>query len=95
MATKEFLVKIILGRDVYKDLAIAEKEMGEAQSKYNNACQTISTLKEKNRVLSDSLDTSKHELSSLKSEKDSTDSLLSSDFPGTSCHGDSPLYRSY
>ena len=77
MAAKDFLAKIILGRDVYKDLAIAEKEMNEAQGKYNNACQTISTLEEKNRVLSDSLDTSKQELSSLQNEKESIDALLS------------------
>lgn len=77
MDAKELLAKIILGRDVYKDLAIAEKIMNEAQGMYNNACQTISTFEEKKRVLSDSLDTSKQELSSLKSEKDSIDALLS------------------
>ncbi len=55
MATKEFLTKIILARDVHKDLAIAEKEVGEARGKYNYACQTISTLEKKNSVLSDSL----------------------------------------
>ena len=77
MATKEFLAKILLGRNVHKDLAIAEKEVVEAQGMYNNACQTISTFEEKKRVLSDSLDTSKQELSSLKSEKDSIDTLLS------------------
>jgi chromosome segregation ATPase len=72
-----FLAKIILGRDVQKDLAIAEKKEGEAQGKYNNACQTISALEEKIRVLSDSLDTSKQEFTSSRSEKDSIHALLS------------------
>lgn len=77
MVVKDFLAKIILGSDIHKDLAIAENEVCEAQGKYNNACQTISTLEEKDRVLSDSLDTSKQELSSLISEKDSIHALLS------------------
>lgn len=77
MAVKDFLAKIILGRDVRKDLVIAEKEMHEAQGKYNNACQTISVLEEKNRVLSESQDNSKQELYSLQSEKESVDALLS------------------
>ena len=77
MIIKDFLAKIILGRDVRKDLAIAEKEVYEAQGKYNNAYQAIGVLEGKKRVLSDSLDTSKQELSSLKSEKDSIYALLS------------------
>lgn len=77
MNAKEFLAKIVLGKDVYKDLAIAEKEMNEAKDEYYNACQTISTLEERNRVLSDSFDASKQELSSLKSENDSIDTMLS------------------
>lgn len=77
MIIKDFLAKIILGRDVRKDLAIAEKEVYEAQGKYNNAYQAIGVLEGKKRVLSDSLDTSKQELSSSKSEKDSIYALLS------------------
>lgn len=77
MATKEFLAKIILGRDVNKDLAIAEKEVGEAQGKCNNACQAISALEEKMSVLSESLNTSKQEMSSLQNEKELIDALLS------------------
>ena len=76
MAAKEFLAKIILGSDVHKDLAIAEKEMNEVKDKYNNTCQTINVLEEKYRVLSVSLDTSKQEFSSLQGEKDSIDTLL-------------------
>ena len=56
---------------------MAEKGNREVHGKYNNACQTISVLEEKNRLLSDSLDTSKHELSFLKIEKISIDALLS------------------
>lgn len=77
MATKEFLAKIILGQDVNKDLAIAEKEVGEAQGKYNNACEAISVLEEKMSVLSESLNTSKQEMSSLQNEKELIDALLS------------------
>ena len=77
MIIKDFLAKIILGRDVRKDLAIAEKEVYEAQGKYNNAYQAIGVLEGKKRVLSDSLDTFKQELSSSKSEKDSIYALLS------------------
>lgn len=77
MAAKEFLAKVILGRVVHKDLAIAEKEVYETQGKYNNACQTISVLEEKNRVLRDSLHTSKQEMSSLQNEKELIVALLS------------------
>ena len=66
MAAKEILAKIILGRDVHKELVFAEKEASEAYGKYNNACQTI-------RVL----EASKQELSSLQREKVSIDVLLS------------------
>ena len=77
MAAKHFLAKLLLGRDINEDLAMAEKGNREVHGKYNNACQTISVLEEKNRLLSDSLDTSKHELSFLKIEKISIDALLS------------------
>ena len=77
MDAKEFLAKIILRRDVYKDLAIAEKEMNEAKDKYNNACQTISVLEDKNGEISKSLDTSRKKKVSLQSEKKSIDALLS------------------
>ena len=74
MAIKEFLARIILGKDLHKDLAIAEKEV---KGKYNNACQTISILEGKNRELNKSLETSKQELLSLQHEKESIDALLS------------------
>ena len=77
MAAKHFLAKLLLGRDINEDLAMAEKGNREVHGKYNNACQTLSVLEEKNRLLSDSLDTSKHELSFLKIEKISIDALLS------------------
>lgn len=77
MVVNEFLAKIILGRDVHKDLAFAEEEASEAHGKYNNACQTISVLEEENIELNKSLDASKQEMTSLESEKDSTDALLS------------------
>ena len=77
MAVNKFLAKIILGRDIHKDLALAEKEASEAHGKYNNACQTISVLEEKNIELSKSLDASKQEMTSLQSEKDSIYVLLS------------------
>ena len=77
MNAKEFLAKIVLGKDVYKDLAIAEKEMNEAKDKYNNACQTLSVLEDKNGETSKSLDTSRKEKASLQSEKESIDALLS------------------
>ena len=76
MNAKEFLAKIVLGRDVYKDLTIAEKEMNEAKDKYNNACQTLSVLEDKNGETSKSLDTSRKEKASLQSEKESIDALL-------------------
>ena len=76
MSAKEFLAKIVLGRDVYKDLTIAEKEMNEAKDKYNNACQTLSVLEDKNGEISKSLDTSRKEKASLQSEKESIDALL-------------------
>lgn len=77
MAAKDFLAKIILGSDIYKDLAIAEKEMYDAQGKYNNACRAISALEEKKRLLSNSLDILKQEEYSLECEKKSIDTLLS------------------
>lgn len=77
MAIKEFLARIILGKDLHKDLAIAEKEVHEVKGKYNNACQTISILEGKNRELNKSLETSKQELLSLQHEKESIDALLS------------------
>ena len=77
MNAKEFLAKIVLGKDVYKDLAIAEKEMNEAKDKYNNACQTLSVLEDKNGETSKSLDTSRKEKASLQSEKESIAALLS------------------
>lgn len=77
MAAKDFLAKIILGSDIYKDLAIAEKEMYDAQGKYNNACRAISELEEKKRLLSNSLDILKQEEYSLECEKKSIDTLLS------------------
>ena len=76
MSVKEFLAKILLGRDVYKDLAIAEKEMNEAKEKYDNVCQTLSVLEDKNGEISKSLDTSRIEKASLQSEKESIDALL-------------------
>ena len=77
MAVNKYIVKIILGRDIHKDLAIAEKQELEAQGKYNNACQTISVLEEKDRLLSKTLDASRRKLTSLQSEKKSIDKLLS------------------
>jgi len=77
MAAKIFLAKLILGSDIHKDLALAEKEVQEAQDKYNSACQVISALEEKNREVSVSLDASKQEISSLQKEKVSIDALLS------------------
>lgn len=76
MSVKEFLAKILLGRDVYKDLAIAEKEMNEAKDKYSYACQTLSVLEDKYGEISKSLDTSRIEKVSLQSEKESIDALL-------------------
>ena len=76
MSVKEFLAKILLGRDVYKDLAIAEKDMNEAKEKYDNVCQTLSVLEDKNGETSKSLDTSRKEKASLQSEKESIDALL-------------------
>lgn len=77
MAAKDFLAKIILGSDIYKDLAITEKEMHDAQGKYNNACIAISALEEKKRLLSNSLDILKQEEYSLECEKESIDTLFS------------------
>ncbi len=77
MAAKDFLAKIILGSDIYKDLAIAEKEMYDAQGKYNNACRANSALEEKKRLLSNSLDILKQEEYSLECEKESIDTLFS------------------
>jgi len=76
MNAKEFLAKIVLGRDVYKDLTIAEKEMNEAKDKYSNACQTLSVLEDKYGEICKSLDTSSKEKASLQSEKESIDALL-------------------
>lgn len=76
MAAKEFLAKLILGSNVHKDLAIAEKEEHEAKGKYNNACQAFSVLEEKERLFKKSLDISKQEMFSLQSEKESIDILL-------------------
>lgn len=36
MAVKGFLAKLLLGRDINGDLAMAEKENREVQGKYNN-----------------------------------------------------------
>lgn len=76
MAVNKFLAKIILRRDIHKDLAFAEKEASEAHGKYNNACQAISVFEEKMGVLNESLNTSKQEMTSLQSEKESIDTLL-------------------
>ena len=77
MAVKGFLAKLLLGRDINEDLAMAEKENREVQGKYNNACQTLSVLEDKNGETSKSLDTSRKEKASLQSEKESIDALLS------------------
>ena len=77
MAAKHFLAKLLLGRDINEDLAMAEKGNREVHGKYNNACQTISVLEEKNRELSKSLDASKQDMISLQSEKNSIYVLLS------------------
>ena len=77
MAAKHFFAKLLLGRDINEDLAMAEKGNREVHGKYNNACQTIRVLEEKNRKLSKSLDASKQDLLSLQSEKDSIYVLLS------------------
>ena len=77
MAAKDFFAKIILGRDVHKDLVIAKKEELETQDKYNNACQTIYALEEKIRELNKSLETLMQKISFLQSEKESIDTLLS------------------
>lgn len=49
MAVKEFFAKLILGNDIHKDLAFAEKDVHEAKDKYNNARQMISVLEEKGK----------------------------------------------
>ena len=77
MAVKGFLAKLLLGRDINEDLAMAEKENREVQGKYNNACQVVGVLGKKKKGLSKSLDTSKQEITCLQSEKDSIDALLS------------------
>ena len=77
MAVKGFLAKLLLGRDINEDLAMAEKENREVQGKYNNACQVGGVLEKKKKELSKSLDTSKQEITCLQSEKDSIDALLS------------------
>lgn len=77
MAIKDFLAKLLLGRDINEDLAMAEKESRELQGEYNNACQEISVFEKKLGVLSESLNTSKQEITCLQSEKDSIDALLS------------------
>ena len=77
MAVKGFLAKLLLGRDINEDLAMAEKENREVQGKYNNACQAVGVLEKKKKELSKSLDTSKQEITCLQSEKDSIDALLS------------------
>lgn len=77
MAVKGFLAKLLLGRDINEDLAMAEKENREVQGKYNNACQVVGVLEKKKKELSKSLDTSKQEITCLQSEKDSIDALLS------------------
>lgn len=77
MAAKHFLAKLLLGRDINEDLAMAEKGNREVHGKYNNACLTISVLEEKNRELSKSLDASKQDMISLQSEKNSIYVLLS------------------
>lgn len=71
MAAKIFLAKLILGSDIHKDLALAEKEVQEAQDKYNSACQVISVLEERGRTLNKS----KQEISFSQSEKLSIDNL--------------------
>ncbi len=77
MAAKEFLAKLILGNDIHKDLTFAEEDVYEARDKYNNAYLVIGVLEEKNRLLSESLATSKQDMSSLQSEKELIDALLS------------------
>lgn len=77
MAANNFLARVILGSDIYKDLAITEKEMHDAQGKCNNACLAISALEENKRLLSNSLDILKQEASSLECEKESIDTLFS------------------
>lgn len=77
MAVKEFFAKLILGNDIHKDLAYAEKDVHEAKDKYNNACLVIDVVGEKNRLLSESLYASKQKMFPLQSEKESIDTLLS------------------
>lgn len=77
MAVKGFLAKLLLGRDINEDLAMAEKENREVQGKYNNTCQAVGVLEKKKKELSESMNTSKQEMTSLQSEKESIDVLLS------------------
>ena len=51
MAVKGFLAKLLLGRDINEDFAMAEKENREVQGKYNNACQAVGVLEKKKKTL--------------------------------------------
>ena len=77
MTIKESLTKILLGRNINKELATAVEENHKAHDEYNNACQDNNALKEELCALTESLKSHTESLASLIKENERLDSLLS------------------
>ena len=76
MALKDFLAKLLLGGDIYENLAIAKKEKCKTQDKYNNACSANDVLKKECCSLEKSVNSLTQELRTLKEEQVSLDEYI-------------------
>lgn len=74
---KEYLAKLILGKDVRKELAIAEQEKLNAKVKLEWICDDVAALETQKNTLDRCIDTKERELSDLQEEKRDLDELLS------------------
>lgn len=82
MALKDFLTKILLGSDIYEDLAMAEKVKCETQNKYNNASNATDALEKECSLLEKSINSLTQELKTLNEEQVSLDEYLNLSLQG-------------
>ncbi|MBO7130493.1 MAG: hypothetical protein J6W05_12065 [Prevotella sp.] len=76
MDVKDYLAKLLLGGDIHENLAMAEKEMCEANDKYDNACNANDALEKECDSLEKSVNSLTQELKTLKEEQLSLDEYM-------------------
>lgn len=74
---KEYLAKLILGKDVRKELATAEQEKLNEIVKLERICSNVAALETQRNTLANCIDTKKRELSELQEEKRGLDEIFS------------------